>query len=408
MASKILDWVRRSISKVPNPKPGSISKIPGPNPWQFIAQSIIYRKEKKMLFIKLHQNFGEIVWVGRPLNLLFVKSPELVQLMLSKDGKFPEEPGFCIWKDYRELRKENYPETAGLLGTSGDKWWDFRKQVQPVLMRPKSVNTDQNIKTVEEISLDLIKLMVKKKDQNQEINDFLPYSHRFALESIGAIFLDTRLGCLEEKEDKDSEQQVEAANVIMGPAAIFNLYVSKGIKKYLLENDIGNTMRSYDQASKQIVSLSKTYIDVAMQSETKNSMVKLLMQKCQANSQIPRVMAEDAFAVGIDTTGNTLTMLMYYLAINPEIQEKIYHEVFQILGSQGTPTESSLARMRYLKACLKESMRLFSAVPGYSRLTQEDMTVAGYLIPKGTWWTHLFHTNSLDAKKFRRPRSISS
>ena len=48
---------------------------------------------------------------------------------------------------------------------------------------------------------------------------------------------------------------------------------------------------------------------------------------------------------------------MYNLARFPEVQEKVYQEIESILGKDNDVTPSHLAKLRYLKACLKESMR---------------------------------------------------
>ena len=56
------------------------------------------------------------------------------------------------------------------------------------------------------------------------------------------------------------------------------------------------------------------------------------------------------------TTYTTLWAL-YHLARNSEIQEILYQEIFGILGKDGDVTAGSLAKLSYLKACVKESAR---------------------------------------------------
>jgi len=48
--------------------------------------------------------------------------------------------------------------------------------------------------------------------------------------------------------------------------------------------------------------------------------------------------------------------LLYDLANNRKVQEKMYEEVTYLIGSHGDFTES-FAKLCYLKACLKETMR---------------------------------------------------
>ena len=48
---------------------------------------------------------------------------------------------------------------------------------------------------------------------------------------------------------------------------------------------------------------------------------------------------------------------LYNLARHPEVQEKLHQEVISVLGEDGDVTPGSLAKMSYLKACVKESSR---------------------------------------------------
>ena len=60
-------------------------------------------------------------------------------------------------------------------------------------------------------------------------------------------------------------------------------------------------------------------------------------------------------------------ILLYHLADNPEKQERLYEEICSVIGPSGKMTTSSLAKMRYLKACQTESQRMLPAVFGSSR-----------------------------------------
>lgn len=68
----------------------------------------------------------------------------------------------------------------------------------------------------------------------------------------------------------------------------------------------------------------------------------------------------------------TTTCLLYNLATNPHVQEKLREEI-----------RSSEQSNRYLRACLRESLRLFAVIPANLRRTTKEHIVAGYHIPKG-------------------------
>ena len=49
--------------------------------------------------------------------------------------------------------------------------------------------------------------------------------------------------------------------------------------------------------------------------------------------------------------------LLYDLANNPNVQEKVYEEVLSLIGPHGDFTSEGFAKLQYIKACVKESMR---------------------------------------------------
>ena len=99
-------------------------------------------------------------------------------------------------------------------------------------------------------------------------------------------------------------------------------------------------------------------------------------------------------------------MFLYHLATNPEKQELLYGEIQSTIGKNGEITESKLNQLKYLRACMRESMRLFSAVMGVGRRTQVDMTLSGYFIPKETYVTTMFNNLHLDSSQFPNPEQF--
>uniref|UniRef100_H3DQZ1 Uncharacterized protein n=1 Tax=Tetraodon nigroviridis TaxID=99883 RepID=H3DQZ1_TETNG len=56
-----------------------------------------------------------------------------------------------------------------------------------------------------------------------------------------------------------------------------------------------------------------------------------------------------------------------------------------------------------IRGLVKETLRLFPVLPGNGRITQDDLVLAGYLIPKGTQLALCHYSTSMDDENFPSP-----
>ncbi|KAH7663721.1 Premnaspirodiene oxygenase protein [Dioscorea alata] len=93
----------------------------------------------------------------------------------------------------------------------------------------------------------------------------------------------------------------------------------------------------------------------------------------------------DMFAAGTDTTYITSEWAMGELARNPDAIEKLRHEINGIAGGKPMVDENDLREMHYLKAVIKEVLRLHPPAPLLlPRESIDDCQIGGYEIPKKT------------------------
>ncbi|KAM6219189.1 cytochrome P450 2J2-like [Rhynchocyon petersi] len=92
----------------------------------------------------------------------------------------------------------------------------------------------------------------------------------------------------------------------------------------------------------------------------------------------------DLFFAGTETTSTTLRWALLYMALNPEIQEKVQAEIERVLG-QSPPSTANRELMPYTNAVIHEVQRMANIIPlNVPREVTFDTTVAGYYLPKGT------------------------
>ena len=92
----------------------------------------------------------------------------------------------------------------------------------------------------------------------------------------------------------------------------------------------------------------------------------------------------DIMGGAVDTTATALQWAFYLLAKNPDKQEILFDEVCKVVGDSKEITWSHLERMPYLKATVKELLRLYPVIPLIGRIVSCPITVNGVNYPKGT------------------------
>ncbi|CAG9558762.1 unnamed protein product [Danaus chrysippus] len=108
-----------------------------------------------------------------------------------------------------------------------------------------------------------------------------------------------------------------------------------------------------------------------------------ILWKFTAEEQL-KVVCLDLLIAGSQTTSNALEFAILGVLRNKNIQEKIFKEIYTILGNK-MPSWSDSNRLVYTMAYLYECQRYFTIVPlAGPRRVLEDVTMDDYLIPKDT------------------------
>lgn len=86
---------------------------------------------------------------------------------------------------------------------------------------------------------------------------------------------------------------------------------------------------------------------------------------------------------GQDTTKSENTAILLMLSIHQDVQDKVVQEVLSVFGPKGVtqcPTYEQLQELKYLDMVIKETLRLFPAVPILGRNIEKDENVAGHIL----------------------------
>ncbi|KAI5569350.1 hypothetical protein BDE02_12G070900 [Populus trichocarpa] len=156
-----------------------------------------------------------------------------------------------------------------------------------------------------------------------------------------------------------------------------------------MKSKLQYTFRRFDQFFDEVIAEHRS--SKGKQEEKKDLVDVLLDIQKDGSSEIPLTMDNikavilDMFAAGTDTNFITLDWAMTELIMNPHVMEKAQAEVRSVVGDRRVVQESDLPRLNYMKAVIKEILRLHPAAPVLvPREALEDVIIDGYNIPAKT------------------------
>lgn len=159
--------------------------------------------------------------------------------------------------------------------------------------------------------------------------------------------------------------------------SVWRYYETKAFKELL---------KVYDGLTEIIMSyVDKAVKDIESQPPQEGREESILEKLLKINKKVAVVMCADAMLAGVDTTSSATIGILYCLAKNPEKQQKLRDEINQLLPNKTDDlTQENMRNMPYLRAVIKEGMRLYPPTAGNLRRADEDLVLSGYRIPKGT------------------------
>ncbi|MFJ5531994.1 cytochrome P450 [Streptomyces sp. NPDC093261] len=111
---------------------------------------------------------------------------------------------------------------------------------------------------------------------------------------------------------------------------------------------------------------------------------------------------------GHETTSGALSFALHYLSRHPDIAARAREEVDRVWGDAARPGYEQVARLRYVRRVLDESLRLWPTAPAYAREARHDTVLDGvHPMRRGAWTlvlTPLLHRDpevwGADAERF--------
>lgn len=212
-------------------------------------------------------------------------------------------------------------------------------------------------------------------------------------------------------------QKVYEAMEVVGYRFLRVATGEKSWKKYLPTK----SSRDYWAARRYLEQFLAPHVDRALQlrdpSSIDTSSIDPLFQKSmlvKIASKEPRYTRETLIAesielliAGTDTTAHTLSFAVGELTLHPEVFQKAQSIVDRVWQQHGSISVDSLKELNYVRAIVKETLRLYSVASGSTSLYSiKPMEIEGIAIPSGTklFWSML--GAGRDAETYAQPNEF--
>ncbi|XP_062716856.1 cytochrome P450 4c21-like [Aedes albopictus] len=349
----------------------------------FLGHSEERRFENFMNILRQVDRLGK-GWLG-PQLILYVAHPELVQKVLT-------DPNCCEKPFFYEFSKL----THGLFSAKYSVWKPNRKALNPT-MNVKILNSFVPI--FERFS----RRMVEKLKCHPEGTsvDILDFTAECALEMVCGTTLGTDL-----KKDSGKGEFLRSMHVFISRVATRTLSVSlynetyyRLTKAFREEENARNNCLDFAQ---RIIKERRQVLETEPQTSNPDAnddddgyqirrpklfIDQVLGDNHSENEISTQNLSEQILTImgaGYDTSANMVAHSCLFLAMFPELQEKVAQEIETVLpDSEQELTAETLKNLPYLDKFFKECLRLAPVGSTIARVNMTDIELDGCRIPKG-------------------------
>ncbi|KAI1975534.1 hypothetical protein LOZ53_004388 [Ophidiomyces ophidiicola] len=337
----------------------------------YIARSIIYNyKHQNLLlweelFVKHHPSETLEVKIGSK-SIIISRDPENVKAILATQ--------FAEYGKGENFHREWKPFLGdAIFTTDGDQWHSSRALIRPMFARDRV----SDLSTFERHTLKLITILSSPKLEGKPVdvhNLFL----RLTMDIATDFLLGSSVNSLDNPTNKFTEafatvQQIQSWITMAGP---FQTFIPKEAYNQGLQ-----TINSFVEPF-----ITKTLALLPEELEAASSKETNFLTALATFTRDPKMIRDQLVSVLLaarDTTAASLSWVIYELSAQPGMVQRLRREILSTVGPASQPSHTDLKSMRYLQAVLKETLRLYPAIPYNMRLALKDTTLPRGGGPRG-------------------------
>ncbi|WCJ35029.1 cytochrome P450 family 71 subfamily B polypeptide 2 [Euphorbia peplus] len=363
-------WMNKKKSQITANKPPQPPKLPLIGNLHQIICRLPHRR-----LAELAKTYGPLMQLQLgQVNVVVVSSPEVAKQMFKDNdikvcNKTRVYVGDILFYNRQDIGFAPY----------GEYWRQMRKICMLQLFSSKRVQSFRSIRE-QEVS-DLITNINIKVGSPINMSEMV-----FSL--TNSIVSRTVIG----RKNGNQEDILRVINRIMNATAGFSvvdifpsldiIHVITGTKSRLLK-----LHKETDRILKNLIKEHKSELKYD-QNEGNNLLNVLLKLQENPDSLLTmdgvKAITLDMFFAGTDTSATVLEWAMSELMKNPRVMKKAQEEVRNVCVNNRKLDESVIDELKFLKAIIKETMRLHPPAPVVPRLCSEECNINGYNVSAKT------------------------
>ncbi|GLV46747.1 Cytochrome P450 4c3 [Carabus blaptoides fortunei] len=357
------------------------SRLSGPTAWPILGSALLFSGSTEdiyrniMMIISTYSSPSR-VWLGNRL-FVFISKPQDLEIILNNS---------------KSMEKENLYKFAeavvgkGLFTASVEKWKRHRKIIMPTFNQ-KILDTFMDV-FVEQSNI-----------LAENLERYLNKGYFDIFEPISLCTLDiiceTAMGIQVNAQNQDCKY-VKLANIAMGIIFgrmfkmwhhfdfIFNMLpeskqLSESVKELHAFTDTVIKQKRVEvrerlKQEKNEDKIDNDDIKIPKRKAFLEMLLELSEQGTRFTDEELREEVDTLMIAGSDTTASINSFTCVMLGAHPEVQEKAYEEIVEVVGgTNGTITTECLSKLQYLERVIKETMRLFPVGPAIVRAITDDL-----------------------------------
>ena len=340
------------------------------------------------------KKYGSVIGIYEGLRpVLQITDPSLIKKVLIED--------FWNFCNHRVFYHEGQVAGKNIVVLEDQKWKRMRQILSPVFSSAK-------LKSMKEGYDDCIKTLISNleevtKKEGSAVVDVKDYFGSFTVDIICSICFGIKLNSLRDPKN----EVVQRIKTIFGQSISFKALVvlffpslMKILDLYLLNYD---SLLFLNLLTKKILRERTSHTG----NNERKDFIRLLMEaKSEEGESLSETEISDQvilfFVAGYDTSASSLCNIAYCLAMNQDVQEKLYQEIKAFHDRRGNYLEE-MNSLKYLDAVVKESLRFLPTVPRMERRASRDCKLDTLFIPKDTLIIIPIYTLCHDEKYFADP-----